>query len=200
MRQKIKGLYTPLNFHTVEPKVWVFFGSKENLYDAEIVHVSSFDMSVLKIKRKAASYFRMADTARLPEARTHVWALGFPGAAREGVTDDENALREQQLNKNPDRIQDQFYPYDFIHSSDPGEVSRIVPENQNGLRIQHSAPIKHGNSGGPLVTSDGIVVGINTWGIKRTADPSGIHYALATPQLLDEIANAIEKDRVTSSR
>ena len=88
---------------------------------------------------------------------------------------------------------------DFGLSSTAGKVSRIVNETQNGQRIQHDADIKHGNSGGPLVTSDATVVGINTWGTREEEDSSGVYYSLATPQLLKEIDRAIEKDRGASS-
>jgi hypothetical protein len=198
--KKVLALYNPGNYLSVDPKVWVFFGSKEEMYEAAIVHISAFDMSILKVRRKSLPYFRVADVAGLPRPRTKVYALGFPGAARVGVSDDEESQRNERRNKNFERIQDQFVSSDFLMTTTPGEVSRIVDDTQNGQRIQHVADIKHGNSGGPLVTTGAIVVGINTWGTKKAGDLSGVYYALATPPLLKEISRAIDKDRGGSVR
>jgi S1-C subfamily serine protease len=192
--------YDKSSYQSVDAKIWVFFGNKDEKYDADVVHVSSFDMAILKVDRKQSPYARLADVNDLPKLRSDVYALGFPGAARKGVSNDENFLRELQRKKNIERIQDQFLPSDFGLSSTAGKVSRIVNETQNGQRIQHDADIKHGNSGGPLVTSNALVVGINTWGTQGDQDSSGVYYALALPQLRTEISRAIEQYRGPGSR
>lgn len=197
---QLLALFTPANYLTIEPKVWVFFGSKDEIYDAEVVYESAFDLSVIKVARKKVPYFRLADNARQIKPRTKVYALGFPGAAQEAVSEDEAALRKVQRRKNANRVQDQFMASDFEVSSTAGEISRIVNEMQNGQRIQHDADIKHGNSGGPLFGSDGMVLGINTWGVRSASDSSGVYYALAMPQMVKEIARAIEKHRDASTR
>ena len=53
-------------------------------------------------------------------------------------------------------------PFDFRFQNTftSGIVSRV--DTRRGI-IQHDAPINGGNSGGPLLNSDGEVIGINTW-------------------------------------
>lgn len=183
-------------FKAVEPKIWVFFGSREEMYEAEIVHVSSYDMGILKVKRGSVPYFRMADETQLPRIRTKVYSLGFPGAARVNLSDEEANLRAQRTKKNVDRIQDQFQNDDFNLTSAPGEVSRFAGEGPGGRHIQHTADINHGNSGGPLVDgSDATVVGINTLFVKKKDDASALYYSLSTPQMLKEINREIDKYR-----
>ena len=91
--------FDPANYQSVEPRIWIFFGSKDEQYDAEVVHTSPLDMALLKINRKNSPYFRLADTTGLPKLRAEVYALGFPGAALKAVSKDEQFLRDLQKAK-----------------------------------------------------------------------------------------------------
>jgi len=194
------SLYNPANFQAIDPKIWVFFGSKEEMYEARIVPVESRDVSILKIDRQTGPYFRLADMSRMPKQRMKVYALGFPGVVRKAPAVDEGPQLGQQTPKKVERIQDQFSAAELGYSSTNGEVSRIVNETQSGPRIEHTADLKPGNSGGPLVTEDATVVGINIWAGTGESDMTHAYYSSATPQLRDEILAAIRKDRESSSR
>lgn len=63
-------------------------------------------------------------------------------------------------------------------------VATLTQQSANPLWIQHTAALSDGSSGGPLLTLQGEVLGINTW-----VDPqSGYSYALAAAPLAKLIA------------
>ncbi len=72
----------------------------------------------------------------------------------------------------------------------PGTVSsiaRTLPDDPSGTTyVQHSAPINHGNSGGPLVDMAGRVVGINTLTIEGTQN---LNFAIPFTRAAPVIAN-----------
>ena len=81
-----------------------------------------------------------------------VYALGYPG--------------------NADMINDGYISATIqeITATD-GTISRMIQADAFGdtYVIQHTAHINHGNSGGPLVNEDGVVIGINTYGYGDNA-------------------------------
>ncbi|HEY8505056.1 MAG TPA: S1C family serine protease, partial [Gemmataceae bacterium] len=109
-------------------------------------------------------------------------ACGFPGAAREPISEEEK-LKELLAATAP-KVESQFKDRDFDFVITSGVVSRVTTEEKDRRWVQHDASINPGNSGGPLVDESGRVVGINTLAIR---DAQGIFYALALPQLRGEI-------------
>ena len=83
--------------------------------------------------------------ASLAEPGEPIYALGFPGASDQ-VTNNYNAA------------------VDAVTVT-TGTISRMAHmEETNTDVIQIDATINHGNSGGPLITEEGYVIGLNTYG------------------------------------
>ena len=102
-----------------------------------------------KIPGRKALPLMSASNAKRSE---RVYALGYPG--------------------NADMINDGYISATIqeITATD-GTISRMIQADAFGdtYVIQHTAHINHGNSGGPLVNEDGVVIGINTYGYGDNA-------------------------------
>lgn len=120
----------------------------ENDYDvAEVIDYGSseaVDLALLKIDSPTSK--RIALPLYVPTddmIGDTVYTVGFPGNA-----ENEYSAASQYGIKDVTVAQ--------------GTISRFVANTQGVERIQTDATIQHGNSGGPLVTEEGYVVGVNT--------------------------------------
>ena len=175
----------------IEPRVWVFLGSREALYFGEVLHVSErYDLAVLKVDATNLPYLAMATESELPKRGTDVFALGFPGTSQMAFSEEDQVLDQIKERRS---IKEQFHNDDFGYVQTRGTVTKVFSEDASGRQwIQHDAEINPGNSGGPLVTADCRAVAINTQYSKQERDASATLRSLAIPQLLGEIAPCLK--------
>ncbi len=120
----------------------------ENSYDvAEVIDYGSLeevDLALLKIDSPTSK--RIALPLYVPTddmVGDTVYTVGFPGnAENEFSAASQYGINDVTVTK--------------------GTISRFVANTQGVERIQTDATIQHGNSGGPLVTEEGYVIGVNT--------------------------------------
>lgn len=161
----------------VVPTVWVFFDRKKQI--AELVHVSEeYDFAILRVAKPPSRVFALRNDPSLPRGQ-QVFALGFPTAANDPMLANEALkLTSRRMATNP-RVEQAFLEKEFEFVLTSGHISR--PTEIDGQKwIQHDTTIHPGNSGGPLVTEDGVVVGINTLKHKAAA---GVAFSLGLPQI-----------------
>ena len=192
---KINKIKRDYGFEKFAPTIWVFFGSNEK-YETEVIHVSeNYDFAILKAKEIPKSYyFKISSSEEIPRGTT-VKTLGFPGSSRDQMRSFEEEASIDAAEKNT--VQDWFLEDDFKYIQKVGTVSVNKDITGKGKIIEHDATINHGNSGGPLINENGVVVGINTWtsigrvkqvgGETLVIDPKGTFFSLSMNQFNREI-------------
>lgn len=106
--------------------------------------------------------------AALAEPGEAIYALGFPGASDQ-VTNDYNAS------------------IDAVTVT-TGTISRMAHMDQTDTDvIQIDATINHGNSGGPLITEEGYVIGLNTYGMEEN-----IFLAVQVDYVINRLDNLVD--------
>ena len=124
------------------------------LYEADEDHA---DLGVLRAANPISG--RMAlpllDPSVEPEAGSTVYALGYPSSTDSSTVDSSNSVTTYAGSADKVTVTNGIVS---LHTN-------FVNSNDKKIRvIQHTATINHGNSGGPLITEDGAVAGVNTWG------------------------------------
>ena len=158
-----------------ESRLYVVY--EQNDYEEAFLVDYSADMDLAVLKLDQPTDKRIALPLEIPAqdlVGSNVYAVGYPSVADNAV----NALAS-------------FRTEDATVTT--GSVSRLLTESGTGRRVlQLDVSIQGGNSGGPLVTEDGTVVGINTFGVTITSyDQTGqvtsadsMKYALNVEELI----------------
>ena len=106
------------------------------------------DYAILRAAEPVEGYRPLALLSgdQVPDGQT-VYALGYPGVV--------------------DNISISHSGIDDITATN-GIVSQHMEDTRNVQVLMHTAQISAGNSGGPLITEDGAVVGVNTYGFGES--------------------------------
>ncbi len=91
-------------------------------------------------------------------------------------------------------------PFQFEQSVTAGIVSakgRSQQQQQYVPFIQSDVAINRGNSGGPLIRTDGTVVGINSWILSSHGGNIGLSFSIPTETAINSIEQLLEYGRVS---
>ena len=123
---------------------------------------SGNDCAIIKVKIENAPTLPIGDSAR-SQVEDHIVVLGYPGVA--DAQDLLDATSQLQA------------------SVTDGSIAAIKKAASGEQILQISAPITHGNSGGPAIDQHGNVVGLATFG----SDVQGFNFLVASSTLNEMI-------------
>ena len=127
------------------------------------------DYAILRAERVVTERVALSVMpASLAEPGEPIYALGFPGASDQATNNYNAAVDAVTVTT--------------------GTISRMAHmEETNTDVIQIDATINHGNSGGPLITEEGYVIGLNTYGMQEN-----IFLAVQVDYVISRLDNLIE--------
>ncbi len=153
------------NYDDNETYETVFIATGESIdddtYEVEVLYADSLtDIAILRAERKVEDRIALPMIASSNiEATTPVYTLGYPGIG------DEYSDKTYYGGDFSSLVEDQMITTGIVTKS------KITMEGVNYFMID--ADINHGNSGGPAVTAQGYVVGVNE---AIAADSDGGNY------------------------
>ncbi len=142
-------------------KIRVHYDSRDYEEGYVVGYDSLKDIAVLKLGSPTTK--RTALPLQVPTdamVGSTVYAVGYPGLAENVFADATSSWSSSDS------------------TVTRGTISRLFLTSGTGVAsVQIDCDIKNGNSGGPLVSDNGTVVGINTWGVENGNNES-INYAI----------------------
>lgn len=164
---QIKSLLRQIKLVNLEKRAYVVLPNGDKL-DYEIKQFgkpgSGRDAAIIKVKTENAPTLVIGDSGRTQIA-DQIVVLGYPGVAdMKELLDEKSQLQA---------------------SVTDGAISSIKKANTGEPILQISAPITHGNSGGPALDLKGNVVGLATFG--NESEIQGFNFLVASATLKDLI-------------
>jgi hypothetical protein len=149
-------------------------GDKVFIRSAELIGVSSTaDLAILKIDPIPGTKVAEIATSDLVAGQT-VMTVGFPGILDTGTWTTLDGV-ELDGKSGEGKITTPEALADFVPAVFPGSVAKMLTR-EGTLWVMHSAKISPGNSGGPLIDTDGRVCGINT---QFASSVAGVDYPMS---------------------
>ena len=174
---------------TMTALYYIIFDNANNRVPANLQYIADedeADIAVLVISNPTSE--RQACALRPFETLDNedVYTIGFPD-----ISDSVKTINAySQLNSNTKDL-----------TVNKGGISRVIASSQSEYGcelVQSYAPINHGNSGGPMVDTDGRALGINTYGKHLDDDNNiveGVYYAVSS----NELIRVLEDERIPYS-
>ena len=162
------------NYHVVhraeEIKVWFYDEEDYNYYPAEIIGIDPVaDLALLRLDTEVLKIREVEQLSYL-EIEDKNFEVSLSVTAHGHMLGHQWSVTQGIIN----------------HIQRPGKISPYVNI------LQHSAQIHQGNSGGPLVTDEGKIVGINTYILMPRGEYTGIGYAIRGDTIRYSVDQMIE--------
>ncbi len=167
---QLHNLLDAIKLVDFQRRAYVVLPNGERL-DYEIVQFgkpgSGRDAAILKVKAENAPALPIGDSTRTQVA-DRIVVIGYPGVADMKALLDEKSLLEATVTD--------------------GSVSSLKQATSGEQILQISAPITHGNSGGPALDMNGNVIGLATFG--NEGEVQGFNFLVASATLKQLVKDA----------
>ena len=154
---------------TLKAYVDIYFDEDTSLPATVVAYSETADVAILRLSTPTDQRIALS---LLPPTEdmigSQVYGIGFPGLSDNLAMDavSQNGLQDMTVTS--------------------GTISRLLTSSGSGVRrIQTDMVIQHGNSGGPMVNSDGAVLGINSWSIADAEALEQNYYACNIQEAID---------------
>jgi S1-C subfamily serine protease len=165
---QVETIMNGLRLVKLDRRAYVVLESGEKL-DYEVVQTgvpgSGRDCAIIKVKTQNAPALPIGDSTK-SQVEDHIIVIGYPG-----VADAKDLLDEKS---------------ELQSSVTDGAISALKHATTGEQILQISAPITHGNSGGPAIDQHGNVVGLATFG----TEVQGFNFLVASATLMDFVKDA----------
>jgi hypothetical protein len=165
---QVETIMNGLKLTKLDRRAYIVLESGEKL-DYEIVQTgvpgSGRDCAIIKVKTTNAPALPIGDSTK-SQVEDHIIVIGYPG-----VADAKDLLDEKS---------------ELQSSVTDGAISALKHATTGEQILQISAPITHGNSGGPAIDQHGNVVGLATFG----TEVQGFNFLVASATLMDFVKEA----------
>ncbi len=162
---QLKGLLASIKMTTFTPLHYIVLPNGDKIdYDIKAfgVPATGNDAAIIKVKIDNAPTLPIGDSTK-SQVEDHVVVIGYPG-----VADMRDLLDDKSQ---------------FQASVTDGAISSLKRAATGEQILQISAPITHGNSGGPAIDQHGNVVGLATFG--NEGDVQGFNFLVASATLVE---------------
>lgn len=155
-----------LLFDTIELRIYYSEDDYDVAYVKDHGESNKVDLALLRIKtptsKRQAAPLMVPDDEKLRGEM--VFAYGFPAATDNYFSSGTDTYEQPTMTS--------------------GVYNQIVNDNKGVERISSDAKINHGNSGGPLCTEDGYVIGVNTNGWEVDSSDTR-YYAVSASHVME---------------
>lgn len=169
-QSQINALLDAIKLVSLEKRAYVVLPNGDKL-DYEIKQYgkpgSGRDAAIIKVKTENAPTLPIADSSKVQVA-DQIVVIGYPGVADMKVLLDEKSQLQASVTD--------------------GAISSLKRATSGEQILQISAPITHGNSGGPAMNMKGEVVGLATFG--NESEIQGFNFLVASATLKELIKDA----------
>jgi hypothetical protein len=169
-QSQIRAVLDAIKLVNLEKRAYVVLPNGDKL-DYEIKQYgkpgSGRDAAIIKVKTENAPTLPIADSTKVQVA-DQIVVIGYPGVADMKVLLDEKSQLQASVTD--------------------GAISSLKRATSGEQILQISAPITHGNSGGPAMNMKGEVVGLATFG--NESEIQGFNFLVASATLKELIKDA----------